>query len=380
MNLFRVVPAFVIAVASASPPTVAQVCTHPTLVHDGFNLPDGTPPDPLIWQSDYSCDMCDVVIDHLGGKLRLEGKFCQVCYQHPDGGLGVGVVTHVGFKDFAIEFRYEGEQSSGFAYGVGGAFDADVFPPASVGTQDISERFVGFNFTLTGNPVGVHLGDGSAVQLQGVTAEVGDLFRVVGSMSSSTLTFYKNESEVHSVSAWAPIPTHWVAGLYARPGASMGDVLTRYYDDFDADVEVPSIPTIYCTAKTTSTGCVPAIGFTGSCPSATTGAFRVTCVDVPTAKNGILFYGKQADNLPFQGGFLCAAAPITRTPLQNSGGDPFSSACEGGFVFNFTAWIQSKIDPTLIPGTSVFAQYWFRDPPASFGSGLSDAVRFFIGS
>ena len=44
------------------------------------------------------------------------------------------------------------------------------------------------------------------------------------------------------------------------------------------------------------------------------------------------------------------------------------------------ALIQGGQDPLLVPGTTVDAQWWSRDPldPTGFGTGLSDALEFTI--
>jgi len=47
-------------------------------------------------------------------------------------------------------------------------------------------------------------------------------------------------------------------------------------------------------------------------------------------------------------------------------------------VYDFHARVQSGVDPALVPGRLVYAQYWYRDPhdPAGFGLGLSNAICF----
>ncbi len=138
-----------------------------------------------------------------------------------------------------------------------------------------------------------------------------------------------------------------------------------------------SVPQTYCTSKTTSDGCAPPVFAEGS-PSATSGSgFLLGAWQVPSSKNGLLFYSKVGPSgLPFQGGFLCVAVPIRRTPVQNSGG---AGSCGGTFGLDFNAYIASGADPALVPGQGVWAQYWFRDPPAPFSTGLTNAARFVVG-
>ena len=139
--------------------------------------------------------------------------------------------------------------------------------------------------------------------------------------------------------------------------------------------------TTYCTAKTTSNGCVPAIGASGV-PSATLGSgFPITATNVINNKNALLFYsltGAQA--AAFQGGTLCVKVPIRRTSVLNSGGNPPPNDCSGALSMDFNVFIASGADPLLVAGQQVNAQWWFRDPgftPPN-NTGLTDAVEFVI--
>ena len=135
--------------------------------------------------------------------------------------------------------------------------------------------------------------------------------------------------------------------------------------------------TVYCTSKVNSDGCAPAIGFTGT-PSASAGSgYVITATEIVAGNNGLFFYSKTGDsNLPFQGGFLCIAAPATRTPGQNSGG---SGLCGGSFNFDFNAYIASGADPGLVAGASFWGQYWSRDPASPSTTNLTNAVGSVIG-
>ncbi|MCE9595688.1 MAG: hypothetical protein K8S98_15980 [Planctomycetes bacterium] len=141
-----------------------------------------------------------------------------------------------------------------------------------------------------------------------------------------------------------------------------------------------TLPTIYCTAKTNSQGCVPAIGYSGS-PSATSLAhFDVNAVNVLNKKNGILFYGHSPLGMAFQGGTLCVASPTRLTPIQNAKGSPGASDCSGAYSLDMNAWIRSGVDPQLFVGQHVYAQYWTRDPLSPSTTGLTDAIHFVIGA
>ena len=63
-----------------------------------------------------------------------------------------------------------------------------------------------------------------------------------------------------------------------------------------------------------------------------------------------------------------------------SGGNPLPADCSGNLQFDFNAWIHSGVDPALQAGSDVHAQWWYRDVGDPFTSGLSDAIRFEVGS
>jgi hypothetical protein len=75
---------------------------------------------------------------------------------------------------------------------------------------------------------------------------------------------------------------------------------------------------------------------------------------------------------------MCVASPTSRTPVQNSGGSTSGADCSGSYSFDFNAHTQSGLDPTLLAGAEVYAQYWSRDPASPSTTSLSNALRFLI--
>ncbi len=144
---------------------------------------------------------------------------------------------------------------------------------------------------------------------------------------------------------------------------------------------LPDQPVTYCTAKVNTQGCTPAIGWTGTPSASQPVVFDVWAIRIINQKNGLLFYGFQEQAVPFHNGWLCVKPPIVRTAVQSSGGNPPPPDCSGTFHYDFNALIQSGVDPQLVAGTQVYAQYWYRDPgsPQPSNIGLTDALRFPIG-
>ncbi len=137
----------------------------------------------------------------------------------------------------------------------------------------------------------------------------------------------------------------------------------------------------YCTAKVNSQGCTPAIGWSGepALSQLATTPFEIHATNVVNQKNGLLFYstdGRRA--APFQGGVLCVAAPLRRTPFRSSAGSPTGADCTGVLSLDFSPWLTRANDPTLELGLIVDAQWWYRDPASPSTTGLSNAIELEI--
>jgi len=140
-----------------------------------------------------------------------------------------------------------------------------------------------------------------------------------------------------------------------------------------------STPANYCTAKANSHGCTPRIGFVGYPTLAGPDDFHVTATNVLNNQFGIMLWGGASGNTPFHGGTLCLGAPLARTPVQNSLGNPPPDDCSGSYSFHFSqAYIAANF-PLGVDST-VYCQYWSRDPGFAppDNMGLTDAVRFTI--
>jgi hypothetical protein len=137
-------------------------------------------------------------------------------------------------------------------------------------------------------------------------------------------------------------------------------------------------PTVFCATKINSLLCEPAIAASGT-PSATSSLpFWIGSSELLNQKSGLLFYGYGVNSAPLQGGTLCCQPPVRRTATQSTGGLTGVSDCSGELLYDMNARIRSGVDPSLAPGVSVAAQFYYRDPQDSFGIGLTNAVQFQI--
>lgn len=184
------------------------------------------------------------------------------------------------------------------------------------------------------------------------------------------------------------------------PGAP--EVLDGRSNSFNGLGVDPGFHTNYCTAGTTSHGCVPSISYeqctfncslnplecggTPECcyPNSHTGyGFVIHATGVEGHRFGMLFYGlaPSADAwAPNNPSWLCVAAPRQRMGPAESGGT--EGACDGVLTVGFNEWVYQHSNALGVPfsfGQNVFIQGWFRDPPMPGHTMLTDALKITIG-
>jgi hypothetical protein len=151
-------------------------------------------------------------------------------------------------------------------------------------------------------------------------------------------------------------------------------------DDLQVDYVGIQPPVAYCTAGTTTNGCVPSIAASGSPNLAHTAPCQITVSGVEGQKIGIVFYGisGRASTPWCTGGtsFLCVKTPTQRTAPQSSGGT--FNACDGVFTLDWNAY--QNANPTALGnpwmlGAEADVQGWFRDPPSCKTTNLTNALE-----
>ena len=137
----------------------------------------------------------------------------------------------------------------------------------------------------------------------------------------------------------------------------------------------------YCTAGTSTNGCVPSISATGWPSLAATSGFSITVANVEGQKQGLLFYGLSGRTATAWGAggtsFHCVKAPTQRMQSQNSGGT--SGLCDGVLSEDWLAYLAahpSALGQPFAAGATINAQAWYRDPSAVKSTNLSDALEF----
>lgn len=140
-------------------------------------------------------------------------------------------------------------------------------------------------------------------------------------------------------------------------------------------------PTAYCTAGTSTNGCVPSISATGTASVAASSGFAISVANVEGNKQGLLYYGLTGPiAAPWGVGgssFQCVKSPTQRMGVQNSGG--VDGTCTGALGEDWLAYLAGNpaaLGQPFSSGVVVNAQAWYRDPPAVKTTNLSNALQF----
>jgi hypothetical protein len=134
----------------------------------------------------------------------------------------------------------------------------------------------------------------------------------------------------------------------------------------------------YCTAKTNSLGCVPAIDAQGYASPTASSGFTISAAEIRNQTHGALCFtasGRAA--LPFGGGTLCVASPWRRASVLPSEGTPLPFAdCTGTWDLDFNTWMSTHV--ALPAGLTIQCQWLGRDSgfASPYNWTLTDAMEF----
>jgi hypothetical protein len=136
----------------------------------------------------------------------------------------------------------------------------------------------------------------------------------------------------------------------------------------------------YCSAGTTTSGCVPSISGSGT-PSASAGSgFTIAVDSVEGHKNGMFLYGLNGpQSSPWGASFLCVQPPLQRMGLMPAGGA--IGSCDGQLSIDWNQYIATHpaaLGSPFQSGEVVWIQALFRDPAAPGGSNLSNGLWFSV--
>lgn len=138
----------------------------------------------------------------------------------------------------------------------------------------------------------------------------------------------------------------------------------------------------YCTAGTSTQGCVAHVQHTGTASASATSGFALSVNQVDGQRLGLFFYGlggPLAASWGASSSYLCVKPPTQRTQVQSTGGAV--SGCTGSLSLDWNQYVAMHPSALGVPfagGEQVFAQAWLRDPASPKGTGLSDALQFVV--
>jgi hypothetical protein len=324
------------------------------------------------------------VFEHVGGTTWTEKAKLNEVVAHSTGGYGSGLALNYNGTTLAVGSY--GDSRMGYMTGAvlmyrkgsaGWAFEHEMLLPQPASTANLGR-------CVAMNAAGDRVFAGAHVYPIPSTTVVGGVFEYErGPSGWQTKALYTSPNPsgtiatasgfAYSISCSAT-GRRWVAG---EPWSDVHGTDSGIVDLFESPC---STPTIYCTAKTNSLGCVPQIGWQGTPSASSPNGFTISVANTRNQHKGILFYGTNGSNaVPWLGGTLCVHAPLHRTPLQNSAGTPLpTNDCSGTFAFDFNAWTSSGVDASLFAGQHVRAQYYSRDPGSSAQVNVTDAVDFLL--
>ena len=232
---------------------------------------------------------------------------------------------------------------------------------------------VGFNCDLSGD---YNIYE-TAGQVMTSSCTAGDYSQAFGDWPSGSATPPILNTNLSGITINGASNGTWILHVYDWAGGDIG-TLTSWELCFDA----PSGPVVYCTAGTSSNGCVPAISATAQ-PSATKAhPCIISIANVEGQKFGIVFYGINNTGFsptPWANGsnsFLCVKGPTQRTGTTSSGGTILQ--CNGAFSLNWNTYQTNNpgsVGNPFAAGNHVYVQGWYRDPPAPKTTNLTNALN-----
>ncbi|MCY3003585.1 MAG: hypothetical protein NTV21_17455 [Planctomycetota bacterium] len=320
-------------------------------------------------------------LDNLRGSAFIDGTF-YVCNAGTNNGApGNAIVKYDSSGNLLGSFP-----TTGFADSPFGVlhFQGDLLVSGSANNKDI------YRFTLSGTPLSVfhdsatlnftqQLGLSGCCEVYGCSNATGRIVRMDSGgnvLSSFTPTqprgvFVLEDGNVLNTDvsgAWVyDVVLTSQAFVYQSGGA-------RHLSLF----RTPTAPPSYCTAGTSTNGCVATISADNNPSVSLASSCRISVANVEGQKSGLIFYSVTGSSaVPWNAtSFLCVKSPIQRTQIQSSGGT--ATACDGRLTLDWNQFQSSHpaaIGKPWSAGHLVHVQAWFRDPPAGTSTNLSDAIE-----
>lgn len=228
----------------------------------------------------------------------------------------------------------------------------------------------------TNSIVGLYAGPGSLHSIDPATGISSLLSAGGGFVNNCGIAWSATSNQVFSIDVSGVLYAFDPAASYARTTLFSG---LAQCDGLAVAGSGCASPSVYCTAGTTTNGCVPAISASGPLSVAASSGTLVNVANVEGQRAGALIYGTTGGvAFPWGSGstsYFCVRAPVQRTLQQSSGG--IVGQCDGSLSLDLRAFLAANPfaqGNPLSAGTQFSVQGWFRDPLAPRATNLSDAI------
>jgi Tol biopolymer transport system component len=187
--------------------------------------------------------------------------------------------------------------------------------------------------------------------------------------------------QANGPSTWPSIGAMGRPLAFASAASNLVAGDTNGFADVFVRLDAPLAPQAFCTAGTSSHGCVASISASAQPSVALAAPCTIHVSGVDGQRAGIVFYG--IDNSAFAplswgpgSSFLCIKPPTLRTGVQLSGGTV--NACDGALQLDWNAFQAANpgaLGQVWSAGDTAYVQAWFRDPPSPKTTSLSNALE-----
>lgn len=294
--------------------------------------------------------------------------------------------------DYAVTGQLGGDANQGLAmFAFDLSFDGGALTQASAPASGALAEFVsplGFN-----NPEGFGgtVRGGDLLQVGGAMNTIANMFAPSPSGTVATGIGVSSSQTLATGTLTAPTAPGTYTLTVANPFANALDALTPsgFWKVKAVEPANPTPLTLvvlecgvsnYCTGKLNSAGCVPAIQGVGSASISGGSSVTLTAQDVVNGQTGLFVWSLQQGNMPLYGGTLCVGQPLFRMlePMRSGGAGAPGTTCGGSFTRTIDAAFISGAG--LMLGDTVYAQWIYRDPANSdgTGAGLTDGVSITV--
>ena len=227
----------------------------------------------------------------------------------------------------------------------------------------------------------LHITSATGAVATGVVINREQWYRVVTRLDYNAQTCSVSlDGQVAATVAGLSGETHWYHAFTSLMFINPGDD-RMYIDNFSLVThDGSSVVSSYCTAGTSTHGCVATLAGSGTPSASATSGFTVNASGVEGAQSATFFYGVHGSvALPWAStstSFMCVKSPLQRVGLVNSGGT--LGACDGSLAFDLLAYVSTHptaLGQPLSAGAHFNVQAWYRDPTAVKSTNLSDALE-----